>query len=150
MSARITESAAETEALGAELAAQLSPGAVVLVGGEVGTGKSTLVRAAARALGVREPVQSPTYTIGRRYSGDVAVSHLDLYRVADLDLEEPGLLDDYLTADAVSFIEWPEVALGSLERDLGPVAWRITIRHAGGDRREIEISAPVAPRGPAA
>lgn len=151
MTPRVTESAEETEALGAEVAKDLKRGDVVLLSGDVGTGKSTLVRGAARALGVTEPVQSPTYTIGRRYpvAGGLAVSHLDLYRLADLGLEEPGLLDDYLTADAISFIEWPEVGADALARDGVAVARRITLRHAGGDRREIEVSAPAAARTPA-
>ena len=151
MSARTTTDAAATEAVGAELAAELAAGDVVLVAGEVGAGKSTLIRGALRALGVEEPIPSPTFTIGRRYdlkgSGTVgAASHLDLYRLADLGVEEPGLLDDYLTEDAVAFIEWPEVAADALEREGARVARRVSIRHAGGDRREIEISAPVAPR----
>jgi tRNA threonylcarbamoyladenosine biosynthesis protein TsaE len=167
MSVRTTE-AAETEALGAELAAELGPGDVVLVAGDVGTGKSTLIRGALRALGVEGPIPSPTFTIGRRYvpgnvgpvpaeppagsvpARPVAFSHLDLYRLADLGIEEPGLLDDYLTADAVAFIEWPEIAAEALARDGVRVARRVEIRHAGGDRREIEVSAPVAPRGPQA
>jgi tRNA threonylcarbamoyladenosine biosynthesis protein TsaE len=136
---RVTTSAAETEAVGAEIAAELEPGNVVLVSGELGSGKTTLVRGAARALGVTEPVVSPTFTIGRRYRGRVPVSHLDLYRLADLGVEEPGLLDDYLTGDAVAFIEWPDVALPELTLDQIRVARRVTIRHAGRDRRELEI-----------
>ncbi len=93
-----TRSAAETEALGERLAAELGPGDVVLVSGELGAGKTTLIRGAARALGVREPVTSPTFTIGHTYSGTLPVSHLDLYRLAELDQEDPALLEDYLTA----------------------------------------------------
>ena len=75
----------------------LRPGDVVLVGGELGAGKTTLIRGACRELGVDEPVVSPTFTIGRRYRGRVPVSHLDLYRLEGLGGEDPGLLDDYLT-----------------------------------------------------
>src|SRR5215217_5603040 len=93
----ITNSAVETEALGARIASGLEPGAVVVVSGDLGGGKTTLVRGACRALGVEEPVTSPTFTIGRRYRGrEVAVSHLDLYRLGGLEAEEPALLDDYL------------------------------------------------------
>ncbi len=131
-----TASAAATEELAAELARALQPGAVVLVSGELGAGKTTFVRGAARALGVRGTVTSPTFTIGQRYRGDVPVSHLDLYRLAGgLGAEEPGLLDDYLTPDAVAFIEWPEVAAGELEG----VTARVAIIHAGGDERVITI-----------
>jgi tRNA threonylcarbamoyladenosine biosynthesis protein TsaE len=129
-----TSSATETEAVGERLAADLGPGDVVLVSGELGAGKTTLIRGAARALGVSEPVTSPTFTIGHTYGGGrVPVSHLDLYRLADLGQEDPALLDDYLTSDAVAFIEWPGAAEPRLER----VTRRVEIRHAGGDEREI-------------
>ena len=100
MATRIVETSdsAQTEALGAELAAALKPGDIVLVRGELGAGKTTLVRGAAKALGVGDAVTSPTFSIGHRYQGsDVTVSHLDLYRLAALGQEEPELLDDYLT-----------------------------------------------------
>jgi tRNA threonylcarbamoyladenosine biosynthesis protein TsaE len=134
-----SDGAAATEAVGARLAAELAPGSVVLVSGELGSGKTTLVRGACRALGVREPVVSPTFTIGRRYRADVPISHLDLYRLDGLEPEEPGLLDDYLTVDAISFVEWPEAASDLDLRDGVEVAFRVRIRHAGGDLREIEI-----------
>jgi tRNA threonylcarbamoyladenosine biosynthesis protein TsaE len=130
-----TSSAAETEALGARVAESLRPGDVVVVSGEVGSGKTTLIRGACRALGVEAPVASPTFTIGRRYRGRIPVAHLDLYRLPGLATEDPGLLDDYLTADAVGFIEWPAVAEPLLER----IALRVRLHHAGGDRRRIEI-----------
>ena len=91
-----TASAAETEAVGERLATDLAPGDVVLVSGELGAGKTTLIRGACRALGVSEPVTSPTFTIGHRYSGRVPVAHLDLYRLEGLEGEDPALLDDYL------------------------------------------------------
>jgi tRNA threonylcarbamoyladenosine biosynthesis protein TsaE len=131
-----TASAAETEAAGAELAAELRPGDVVLVSGDLGAGKTTYVRGACRALGVEDPVVSPTFTIGRRYRGRVPVSHLDLYRLEDLGGEDPGLLDDYLTDDAVTFVEWPAVLEPTVER----VAARVTLEHAGGDRRRLTVS----------
>jgi tRNA threonylcarbamoyladenosine biosynthesis protein TsaE len=139
-----TESAAETEALGARLAERLGPGDVVLLSGEVGTGKTTLIRGACRALGVTEPVTSPTFTIGQRYEGGrLPVSHLDLYRLADLEAEEPALLDDYLDPHAVAFVEWPAAAEPRLgERHL----LYVRLRHAGGDRREVELPTPASSR----
>ncbi len=130
-----TGGAAETEAVGTRLAAELGPGDVVVVRGEVGSGKTTLIRGACRGLGVTEPVVSPTFTIGRRYRGRIGVSHLDLYRLDTVEGEDPGLLDDYLTADAVAFIEWPDAA----EPRLGRVTRRVELTHAGGDRRTIRI-----------
>jgi tRNA threonylcarbamoyladenosine biosynthesis protein TsaE len=131
-----TDSAAETEALGARLAKRLGPGDLVVVQGEVGAGKSTLIRGACRALGVTEPVTSPTFTIGQRYmSGQLPVSHLDLYRLADLEGEDPALLDDYLRPDSVAFVEWP--AAGA-ER-LGRPALEVRLEHLGEERRAVEI-----------
>ena len=130
-----SDSAAATERIGAELAEDLGPGDVVLVAGELGAGKTTLIRGACRALGVKDPVTSPTFTIGQRYRGKHPISHLDLFRLESLEGEDPGLIDDYLTADAVAFLEWPEAAKPRLESP----TFRIAIRHAGGDDRSIEI-----------
>ena len=136
-----TRSAAETEAVGGRLAGELGPGDVVLVSGELGAGKTTLIRGACRTLGVSEPVTSPTFTIGHTYAGRVPVSHLDLYRLADLGQEDPALLEDYVTPEAISFIEWPNAAEPRLER----VTRRVEIRHAGGDEREIELRTAAPP-----
>jgi tRNA threonylcarbamoyladenosine biosynthesis protein TsaE len=125
----------DTEAVGARIAAGLGPGDVVLVSGELGSGKTTLIRGACRALGVEGPVTSPTFTIGRRYRGRLPISHLDLFRLRTLQGEDPGLIDDYLTSDAVAFVEWPAAAEPALER----VARRVKIDHAGGDNRTISI-----------
>jgi tRNA threonylcarbamoyladenosine biosynthesis protein TsaE len=133
-----TRSADETEALGAELASTLKPGDVVLVEGELGAGKTTFVRGACRVLGVTTPVTSPTFTIGQRYPARVPVSHLDLYRLADLGHEDPGLLADYLGEDTIAFVEWPAVGEAELPA-LARVAARVRIEHAGGDRRVIAV-----------
>jgi tRNA threonylcarbamoyladenosine biosynthesis protein TsaE len=131
-----SRSAAETEALGARVAERLQPGDVVVISGEVGTGKTTLIRGACRALGIEEPITSPTFTIGQRYRGGrLPVSHLDLYRLESLEGEDPALLDDYLGPDGVAFVEWPAVGV---ER-LGRPALEIRLQHAGGDSRSIQI-----------
>jgi tRNA threonylcarbamoyladenosine biosynthesis protein TsaE len=133
-----TSSPAETEAVGARIAADLGRGDVVLVSGELGAGKTTLIRGACRELGVTGPITSPTFTIGHRYSGHVPVSHLDLYRLEGLGDEDPGLLDDYLTEDAVAFVEWPRAAEPELER----IAARVELTHEGGDERLIAVKRP--------
>jgi tRNA threonylcarbamoyladenosine biosynthesis protein TsaE len=125
----------ETEALGAELAGRLAPGDVVLVSGELGSGKTTFVRGACRALGVEGPVTSPTFTIGQVLGEDPEIAHLDLYRLGSLGHEDPALLDDYLTPERVAFVEWPDVA----EPELGGVAARVLLEHAGGDRRRVTV-----------
>ncbi|MGN6869213.1 MAG: tRNA (adenosine(37)-N6)-threonylcarbamoyltransferase complex ATPase subunit type 1 TsaE [Solirubrobacteraceae bacterium] len=150
MSRRLqTTSSAETEALAAELASSLAPGDVVLVEGELGAGKTTFVRGACRALGVDALVTSPTFTIGQRYPGRVPVGHLDLYRVADLDEEDPDLLADYIGPDRVTFVEWPGGAVARIA-GLAHVAARVLIEHAGGDARTVTIEMPfVSDRLPA-
>lgn len=131
-----TASAAETEALGARLAARLGPGDVVAVSGEVGAGKTTLIRGACRALGVTEPVTSPTFTIGQRYvSGRLPVSHLDLYRLAGLEHEDPALLEDYLRPDSLAFVEWPAAGAERLARP----TIEIRLAHLDELRRVVEI-----------
>jgi tRNA threonylcarbamoyladenosine biosynthesis protein TsaE len=134
----LTEGPDGTAAIAAHLAATLSPGDVVLVMGDVGAGKTTFVRGACHALGVTEPVTSPTFTIGRRYdSGSMPVSHLDLFRLSDLADEDPALLADYLADDRVTFVEWPEVAGPKLA--LERIIARVRLEHAGRDRRRIEV-----------
>lgn len=141
-SARVTRTETlgppETERLAAELAGRLAPGDVVLVSGELGAGKTTFVRGACRALGVRGPVTSPTFTIARRYEdGRVPVSHLDLYRLVGAHDEDPALLDDELGPGRIAFVEWPEADPEPLTGR--PVAARVRLEHLGGDRRAVTI-----------
>jgi len=131
-----TNGAAETEALGARIAARLRAGDVVLLSGELGTGKTTLVRGACRALGVPGPVTSPTFTIGQRYAGGrMPVSHLDLYRLRTLEGEDPALLDDYLHPRGVAFVEWPGAGSGRLDRP----ALEVRLSHLSEERRRIDV-----------
>jgi tRNA threonylcarbamoyladenosine biosynthesis protein TsaE len=131
-----TASAEETEALAARLARGLRVGDLVTVSGELGTGKTTFVRGAARALGVTEPVTSPTFTIGHRYAGEVDISHLDLYRFSGLSCAEWGDLEPYFD-DAIVFVEWPEAGRDALP----PARVAVRLEHAGGDDRRVELVA---------
>jgi tRNA threonylcarbamoyladenosine biosynthesis protein TsaE len=106
----------------------------VTVSGELGSGKTTFIRGACRALGVTQPVTSPTYTIGNRYEGRVAVSHLDLYRLAEIGDADWAGLEPYFE-DAVVFVEWPEAGAGRLATPRAAVR----LSHAGGNRRTIEL-----------
>jgi tRNA threonylcarbamoyladenosine biosynthesis protein TsaE len=125
----------ETEQIAAALARELSPGDVVTVAGDLGTGKTTFVRGACRALGVNGPITSPTYTIGNRYRGAVDVSHLDLYRLDSLSDAEWGDLERYFE-DAVVFVEWPEVGARLL-----PLARaEVRLQHAEETLRLITLS----------
>jgi len=132
-----TSDPSETESVGARLAGALQEGDVVLVRGELGAGKTTLVRGAARALGVTDPVTSPSFSIGHRYRAreELTVSHLDLYRLAGLDDEDPDLLADYLGTGRIAFVEWPL----DVERELAEARVEVTLAHAGQDRRRIEV-----------
>ena len=129
-----SSSAEETESVGARLAADLRTGDLVTVAGELGSGKTTFVRGACRALGVVDPVTSPTFTVGHRYAGRVDVSHLDLFRFAGVSAAEWGDLEPYFD-DAVCFVEWPEAGEGVLP----PARFAVTLRHAGDDRRQIAV-----------
>jgi tRNA threonylcarbamoyladenosine biosynthesis protein TsaE len=121
-------SSAETERLGAALASSLRAGDLVLVSGELGSGKTTFVRGACRALGVEAPVTSPTFTIGQVYAGEPEIAHLDLYRLSAVD---PAILEDYVTPERIAFIEWP--------LELESATHRVRLEHAGGDRRIVEV-----------
>lgn len=139
----VTGSAEETEELGRRLGARLGRGDVVVLTGDLGAGKTTFARGLCRALGVAGPVTSPTYTIGQVYEGRdeagewLPVSHLDLYRLVDLEEEDPALIEDYLGPDRIALVEWPEPAMAELGRR---IAWRVEIEHNGGDRRRITIA----------
>jgi len=132
-------SAGETEAMAGRLAARLGLGDVVTVSGELGSGKTTFVRGACRALGVSAPVTSPTFTIGHRYEGRVEVSHLDLYRYAGVSAADWGDLEPYFE-HAIVFVEWPEAGRGSLP----PARITVSILHAGDDERRIELASTEA------
>jgi tRNA threonylcarbamoyladenosine biosynthesis protein TsaE len=127
----VSTSPAETEQIAAKLAARLASGDVVYVSGELGSGKTTFVRGACRALGVEGPVTSPTYTIGHRYDG---VSHLDLYRFEQLTDADWGALEPYFE-DAIVFVEWPERGVGRLP----PPRVSVELAHVDAERREIRL-----------
>ncbi|MDQ2696284.1 MAG: tRNA (adenosine(37)-N6)-threonylcarbamoyltransferase complex ATPase subunit type 1 TsaE [Pseudomonadota bacterium] len=109
------DSAAATEALGARLAGATAGGGIVWLRGDLGTGKTTLVRGLLRALGHAGPVRSPTYTLMEPYSiGRRRIFHLDLYRLGDpQELEYIGLRD-LLDGDSILLVEWPERGQGVL------------------------------------
>jgi len=111
------------------------------VRGELGAGKTTLVRAAARELGVTGPVTSPTFTIARRYEGRHPVAHLDAYRLTGPDDEELGLALEAIGDDAVAFVEWPE----TLAPALPEARLDIEIRHSGGEGRLVVLRTPDDP-----
>ena len=130
-------SPAETEAIAAALAPALRTGDVATVSGELGSGKTTFVRGACRALGVTVPVTSPTFTVGHRYRGDPDVSHLDLFRFQGFSAAEWGDLEPYFE-DAICFVEWPEAAVGALP----PVRVEVRLSHVDPAHRLITLESP--------
>ena len=135
MLAVTTVSTLETERLGAALARLVGVGDVVAVRGELGAGKTALIRGACRELGVSGRVTSPTFTIGHRYEGRVEVAHLDLYRFASISAAEWADIEPLLEA-AVAFVEWPDVGQGFLPE---PVL-DLTLQHVSANERSIEIT----------
>jgi tRNA threonylcarbamoyladenosine biosynthesis protein TsaE len=137
---RETDAPEGTEQAGAELAATLRPGEVVLVSGDLGAGKTTFVRGALRARGVTGAITSPTFVVGQLYDADgCRLAHLDLYRLGGLAGEDPGLLDPFFGPDLITFVEWPEQA-GAEDPALGRgVSAHVTLSHAGRDRRSIAV-----------
>ncbi len=130
----VSASPEETASLGAHLATRLEPGDVVTVAGGLGTGKTTFVRGACRALGVTEPVASPTYTIGHRYEGRVPVAHLDLYRLSAAGADDWGDLEPYFDG-TIAFVEWPEHAGEWLD----PVRAAVHLEHVDESHRRITV-----------
>ena len=118
----------------------MEPGDVVTVSGELGSGKTTFVRGAARALGVTQPVTSPTFTIGHRYRGRVDVSHLDLFRFRRVSAAEWGDLEPYFD-DAIVFVEWPEAGEGVLP----PPSVAVRLEHGDGGTRVVTIERDADP-----
>lgn len=131
----VSDGPGQTEDVGAGLAGLLAPGDVVILRGDLGAGKTTLVRAAARALGVEGPVTSPTFAIANAYAGRIPVAHLDAWRLGDPDDEELGLALESVGADSVAFVEWPDAVLHGLPHP----RVRVDIAHGGGDRRVLRL-----------
>ena len=138
---------AALEALAARVARCLEPGDVVVLRGEVGSGKTTFVRAAARSLGVEVRVTSPTYQIARAYDAvaaggrRVTVNHLDLYRLEAFEEKDALELDDYLDPEAITLVEWAEPALGLIEN---PTV--VQISHETPTTRRVSLAGPAARR----
>jgi tRNA threonylcarbamoyladenosine biosynthesis protein TsaE len=137
MAAEEVDDESGTARIAAALAGTLAPGDIVHLTGDLGAGKTVFVQHAAAALGVTEPVTSPTFAIAHRYRGGdgQVVSHLDLYRSRGVTVEELADLEEYLDEAAIVFVEWPEAGDGVLPAPTISVA----IDDLGGGRRSIAI-----------
>lgn len=139
---RLTGGPHETAAVARELADLLEPGDVVFLAGEVGTGKTTFVRAACLRLGIEGPVTSPSFTLARRYDeGPVPVSHLDFQRLGG-EAGDPGLFADEVGPERITFVEWAsEMPAGTAWEP----TWTVGIEHAGGDSRSLVVQRGAVP-----
>jgi tRNA threonylcarbamoyladenosine biosynthesis protein TsaE len=131
-------SPAQTRKLARVLAAELRPPALVTVEGDLGTGKTTLVRGVLRARGVRGAITSPSFTLAQSYHGrgGEALHHLDLYRLSRGADAELFAWDDYLGPDAITFVEWPAAGSDALP----PADLRIQLEHRTLNSRGARLS----------
>ena len=133
MTIRQTASEAETTAAGRELGLTLQPGAVVLLSGPLGAGKTAFTRGIAAALGCDpDDVSSPTFTIVQPYAGRVTLQHVDLYRLSPDEVDDLAL--EELMENSVMAVEWPD-----RWRAAPPGAIHVRLMPIAGDRREIAI-----------
>ncbi len=136
MRATTSDGPEQTASLAAALAAEIGPGDVILLEGDLGAGKTTFARALCAALGVEGPVTSPTFGVAHRYDATAGlIAHLDLHRLGEVALTDRELVDDELDAADIAIIEWPSGAPGLDDE----ATWRVSLAHAGADRREITI-----------
>ena len=131
----ITNSPAETEAVGAALGKVLKPGTILAYRGDLGAGKTAFTRGLAKGLGSEEIVTSPTYTIVNEYlSGRLPLFHFDMYRLASSDDLWSIGWEDYLDRGGVCAVEWSENVDDAMENAL----W-VTLESLGGDDRRITL-----------
>jgi tRNA threonylcarbamoyladenosine biosynthesis protein TsaE len=138
----ISESPADTGQLGEAIGELLSGKEVLCLEGDLGSGKTTLIQAIGRALGVTEPITSPTFTLVNEYHGrGVALYHVDLYRLHSTDEILQAGIDTCFHSNGLCLVEWAEKARAVLPRE----HLYITLEHAGKDRRQISLHAKGAP-----
>jgi tRNA threonylcarbamoyladenosine biosynthesis protein TsaE len=132
-----SSSAARTKAIGRKIGAFLEPGDVVALSGELGAGKTTLVKGLAKGLGLKNEadVSSPTFTLVNEYPGRAKIYHMDWYRLENPEGDDEELISECLSGDGVSLIEWPEKARKLLPRR----RLSIGLKHVSPKKRRLEI-----------
>lgn len=131
----ITNSPEETMKLGFNIGQRVKKGDIINLNGDLGAGKTHLVKGIAKGLGIDEDITSPTFTIVNEYYGTVPLYHFDVYRINDIyELYELGF-EEYIYGNGVSIIEWGNLILDVLPKDV----INIDIRIVGEDKREISI-----------
>ncbi len=132
-----TTSPQETQALGEALGQAVQPGDLILLWGDLGTGKTCLVQGIARGLGVQESVRSPTFVLVTQYPGRLMLYHIDLYRLDNpLEVEDLGL-DEYVESDGVCVVEWADKAMPLFPQE----HLLVELRHRGEQERQIQLTA---------
>ncbi len=133
---QISKSVEETLKAGERLAALLSPGDIVLLMGDMGAGKTHLVKGFARFFGIAaEQVQSPTFSLVHEYPGKFPLYHIDAYRIRDFREAREAGFEEYLNGEGIVFVEWPE----KIEELLPPGCIKVELRHKGSTMREIRV-----------
>jgi len=131
----VTESAGETEEIGRQLGEELKPGDVIALYGDLGTGKTVVVKGIASSLGVEGKVGSPSFTIVSEYEGRIPLYHIDLFRLSGVEEILRIGYEEYVYGDGVCAVEWAE----KMKRLLPERRLDIKLYHMGGNRRKIEV-----------
>lgn len=132
----------ETQALAAKLAANVQPGDTILLNGDLGAGKTTFTQGFARALGIRRPLKSPTFTLVREYQTEnFPLYHLDVYRLGEEGGAEELGLAEYFGGEGVALIEWSEFIQSELPTDVLTIDLDRVASDTTGDQRTITVSA---------
>ena len=133
-----TKSALETKKIGVQLGKKLKAGDVVALHGELGSGKTTLVKGIAKGLGVRgeKTVSSPTFVLVHEYKGRVPVYHIDWYRLDKVTGQDAQSAEECFDSKAVTLVEWAERGKELLPKN----CMQVRLGHGGADKRTIHIS----------
>ena len=136
----VTQSPEQTHALAQRLAAELGPGSVLALHGDLGSGKTCFVQGLARALGVKGPVSSPTFILVNEHAGRLPLFHVDLYRIRGEEEADTLALDEYLESDGITAVEWAERASALLPARTLHLFFRVEPQP---DTRTITIRRPL-------
>ncbi len=131
----VSRDEAETRRIGFELGQLVQPGDLLLLVGELGTGKTCLVQGLAQGMGIAEPTPSPSFVLVREYRGRLRLFHLDFYRLGEKEVAELGL-EDYLSASGVCVVEWAERGLDLFP----PEHLLLELWHLGSNERRVRLS----------
>lgn len=138
---RIVKTVEETQALAGELARNIKPGTIILLKGDLGAGKTTFTQGFARALGIRRPLKSPTFTLVREYeTTEFPLYHFDVYRLGEEGGADELGLEEYFRSDSVVLIEWAEYIQALLPDDVIQVELKRVNSDESDDLRIIEIN----------